>query len=877
MGSGPDGDQALPPHGNFPVVAIGAPAGGLDALEALVRAVPVCSGVAFVIVRPDAPDLERDTLERLARHTDAPIELAADGAALRVDTFYLVPPDAAMIVSGGRLVSAKRAGNGASQPIDRLFGSLADELGGLAIGVLLSGGGGDGALGARAIRDAGGAVVCQAPDTARVSDLPRSALATGAVDRVLAPDDLGPGLLALAADRCAAARSSSEPQAATPERVAALEAELRVARASQAALEARLAALRSASEEQQRRISELTGDLDSVLRGSELGVVFLDGALRIREFTARAGHALGLLPDDRGRRFEEIEHPLRLPESLVGEVLRGGEPVEREVEVEGEGDELYLVRASPYEGRDGLRGVILTLVDVSRLRRAEERARHLSAIVESTEDAVLAGDLGGIITAWNDGATELFGYSSEEAIGQHLSLLVPDGQLDEVEAIFARIARGERVEPFETQRRHKDGHLVETSMTVSSLYDEHGQVVGASAIARDISEHKRAEAEVRRSVALRERFLAMLSHELRNPMAAIETAATLLDQDPNGPMRGRAIDTMVRQSRRMARVLDDVLDVSRMRDDRIELHKQVVDLAEIARGAIEISEPLAAQHGVSLRRSLPGESLQVDADPDRLTQVTLNLLRNAIQHTPRGKSVELRVEDGGGSGWLTVADEGNGIPSDMLERIFEPFVQVDDEITYGAQGLGLGLALARTIVAAHGGEISARSAGIGAGSTFAVRLPALSEARHSAAAEKASAASELVVLVEDDRDNRELMAALLRRRGFSVEVAEDGPSGLSMLRSLGPRVALIDLGLPGMDGLEVARGAREALGDDLYLVALTGHGQQRDREAVFAAGFDQHLVKPIQIDVLVDVLRRVERGEPPNAPESGRAPRRQPR
>jgi two-component system, chemotaxis family, CheB/CheR fusion protein len=340
-------------------------------------------------------------------------------------------------------------------------------------------------------------------------------------------------------------------------------------------------------------------------------------------------------------------------------------------------------------------------------------------------------------------------------------------------------------------------------------------------------------------------------------------AATLLKRSPAGVGgEQRALDAIERQCKHMARLLDDLLDVSRMRQDGIELRREVLDLRATLDAAVERMRPLAHKAGVQLEVELPDAPVRVFGDPDRLQQIEVNLLANAIKYTPRGKRARLTLTAPDGHAELRVRDEGIGIPRDMLQRIFEPFVRaVDDDEPDGTLhngGMGLGLAIVRSFVGAHGGEVLADSAGPGRGSEFVVRLPLTSRSVEPVDGEDdgISMMERRLVLVEDQEDNRVLLQAILENAGYQVVTASDGQSGVDEIERHRPGVALVDIGLPILDGYEVARRIRRAFGpNDIFLVALTGYGQQQDREAVLRAGFDQHLVKPVDPEALVEILR----------------------
>jgi signal transduction histidine kinase len=357
------------------------------------------------------------------------------------------------------------------------------------------------------------------------------------------------------------------------------------------------------------------------------------------------------------------------------------------------------------------------------------------------------------------------------------------------------------------------------------------------------------------SVRTRDQFLAMLGHELRNPLAAIHTATELLLRGPAEPERTASI--IARQSRKLARLVDDLLEVSRVESGKIVLQRRVVDLRAVVERSVDAMAARAEAAGLRLEASNDRDPVPVDCDPVRLEQVVGNLLSNAVKYTPAGGSVDVTVERAGGAAVLRVVDTGTGIAPELLERIFEPFAQASTTIDRSQGGLGLGLALVRGLVALHGGTVQASSGGPGQGTELEVRLPLA--ARPAEPVEVLEAAPppgvrRHVLVVEDNADNRETLVMLLESFGHDVVTAADGPAGVRLAATERPEVAVVDIGLPGFDGYEVCRRLRGLLGEHVKLVALTGYGQAEDRERARAAGFDVHLTKPADVATLASVV-----------------------
>jgi len=505
--------------------------------------------------------------------------------------------------------------------------------------------------------------------------------------------------------------------------------------------------------------------------------------------------------------------------------------------------------------------------------RAALRARHRqyelrdrlklqmlhAAIVESSDDAMVGKTTEGIILTWNKGAEKLFGYTAEEAVGQPVTMLIPPERRDEETAILARIARGESVDHFETVRVTKDGRRVDISLSVSPIRDAANQIIGASKVARDISARKRDEQALREADRRKDEFLATLAHELRNPLAPIRNSLGLLEQaSRTDPQIERVRGILQRQVTHMVRLVDDLMELSRITRGSIELRTERLNLSEAIRGAVETSEPWMLSAGIKLRLELPPEPLYIEADPIRLAQIVSNLLNNAIKFSGPSREIRLGARGEAGEAVVWVRDFGVGIPSDMLERVFDMFTQVGGASRGGQSGLGIGLTLVRSLVQMHGGTVTAASEGLGKGSEFTFRLPLVqvpATATRPAAPRRRPVLGIRVLVVDDNRDAADSMGLLLKRAGAEVEVVHDGCQALSTVERFHPAVVLLDIGMPGMDGYEVARRIREQPTlHDVMLIALTGWGQADDRRRSLSAGFDHHLTKPAGLEALRALL-----------------------
>jgi PAS domain S-box-containing protein len=371
-------------------------------------------------------------------------------------------------------------------------------------------------------------------------------------------------------------------------------------------------------------------------------------------------------------------------------------------------------------------------------KRKSEEDRELSdlrlgAIVESSDDAIISKDLNGIITSWNSSAERLFGYTAEEAIGRSITLVIPPDRLEEEPKILERLRRGERVDHFETVRMRKDGSRFDISLTISPIKNAAGKIVGASKIARDITDRKQAEAALRDYAARlrqadrhKDEFLAILAHELRNPLAPIRTAVEMLKQPDLSAQHFKvAVEIAEHQVNYMVRLIDDLLDMSRIGQGKIELKKQRVALQTVVDRALESARPHIDDKGHSLTVALPNESVCLDADPFRLAQVLSNLIHNSCKYCAPKGTIELtaRVETEVGELVVSVKDNGIGIAPEDLSRIFSIFSQIESAAAHADGGLGIGLSLVKGIIDLHGGTVEAKSEGLGKGSEFIFRLP----------------------------------------------------------------------------------------------------------------------------------------------------------
>jgi PAS domain S-box-containing protein len=486
----------------------------------------------------------------------------------------------------------------------------------------------------------------------------------------------------------------------------------------------------------------------------------------------------------------------------------------------------------------------------------------LAAIVESSEDAIVSKTLDGIVTSWNAAAERLFGYTAAEAVGCSITLIIPAERQHEEQMILRRLRRGERIEHYETVRQAKDGHPIEVSITVSPIRDGGGRIVGASKVARDITLRKRSEAALRDLGRRKDEFLAILSHELRNPLAPILNAAQVLLRAPASEQQVQwAAQLVDRQAQHMARLIDELMDLSRINTGKVSLHKTPMELSAAVHAAVDSCRPRIDSAGHRLDVTLPREPVLLEADGDRLIQVFSNLLDNAAKYSDPGGHIWLTVSRDGDAVDISVRDAGIGIPAERIATLFGMYMQGDEGPAQARDGLGIGLTIANRLVQMHGGQLTVASAGSGHGSEFVVRLPLLQSetpAPVAAPANRGDAGrtAQRVLIVDDNEDAADSLALLLEDAGHETEAVYDGEAALEAAARLRPQVVLLDLGLPTLSGFDVAQQLRHAHGSDFLLIAVTGWGQDRDRQSTRDAGFDLHLTKPLDFGTLLDVVDR---------------------
>ncbi len=566
-----------------------------------------------------------------------------------------------------------------------------------------------------------------------------------------------------------------------------------------------------------------------------------------------------------GSAIEQHVAPAYLP--LLGEVIA--------LCPEGRGDVLlqrgdgvfvpvHLNSTGWVEGSDVICLVITDLTDQRRLAEVTAAEILSRSILEQAVDAIVVGDRWGKIIRAGSAARRLSGL---DPLGQAFDAAFPlrahvgPGRPESpVGSWLVRVLGGEIIRGAEARLERADGLCFDLILGWGPLRDGAGEIVGFVATLTDISELRRAERALREADRRKDEFLAVLAHELRNPLSAIDNAARVArTEGDDGDSVAWSAGVIERQVQQLGHLVDDLLDISRISRGKIQLRKQRIDARAVLLGAAQVVGPVMEEKSHTLRVAFADGPLALEADPTRLEQVVVNLLTNAAKFTDPGGTVTLSARPEGEDLVIRVRDTGIGLAAEKLPLVFELFEQVEDTIDRSRGGLGIGLTLVKRLAELHGGSVSAESEGLGRGSTFVVHFP-LAEPGEVAAPRLArgpSTATSLtgrVLIVDDNIDSVLGLARLLRRQGYEVETAHDGPAALEAAAAHHPAFAILDIGLPGMDGYQVAERLRLLLGDRVTLCAVSGYGRDEDRRRARQAGFDHHMIKPVDYDKLMDLL-----------------------
>jgi len=482
-------------------------------------------------------------------------------------------------------------------------------------------------------------------------------------------------------------------------------------------------------------------------------------------------------------------------------------------------------------------------------RRLAESERNLRLLVDGVKDhAMFLLDPAGHIRTWNAGAQRVLGFGAHEALGRDVTVLYTQHDQSAGRPAVELAAAQAGSHRAEGWRQRADGTTFWAEVATTALLDDAQQLQGFVQIVRDLTERLRVEALETEGRRINE-FIALLSHELRNPLAPIQNAVAVLGRVAASPDVRWCADVIGRQAGHMKRLVDDLLDVSRITSGKIKIERKPLDLGAVVAQAVDSMSGSAAERGHTLTLASPAQPLRVAGDATRLNQVMTNLLVNALKFTPDRGHIEVTVERRGAAAQVQVSDDGIGMSESLLRHAFEPFVQGAGALDRPEGGLGIGLTLVKSIVELHGGSVAAASGGPGQGTTVTLSLPISedrAEAEAAAAPLESRGRAKKVLLVDDNRDSVESLALLLRLDGHEVHAAHDGEEALALARRLQPHVVVLDIGLPKMDGHEVARRLRALpWPHPLCLIAVTGYGQHDDLRASAEAGFDHHMVKPI--------------------------------
>jgi PAS domain S-box-containing protein len=589
-------------------------------------------------------------------------------------------------------------------------------------------------------------------------------------------------------------------------------------------------------------------DEAGLLRAYELGRRMLAGNESVAELGIAHGNVLVSALNGAGAPEEQARRA-RLAAEFLGEAMA---PFEMALRGYREANALLQRLNETLEERVKER--------TAALRESEERYRDL---FENAGDLIQGATPDGRFLFVNRAWRTYLGFSPEEVAQLSVGDVVHRDHRDAFLGALRRALAGESLERVESVFVTRDGRHIVVEGTVNGHYVE-GRAVAVRGIFRDVTQRKRMEEELRETSRRKDEFLAMLAHELRNPLAPLRNALQIMRLARHDAVEvGQARDMMERQVQHLVRLIDDLMDVSRIARGKVQLRKERLDLTAIVQSAIEVSRPHieAARHQFTV--VLGSGPVYVQADGARLVQVVTNLLNNATKYTEPGGHIWLTLAREGADAIVRVRDTGIGIPAAMLPEVFGMFVQVSSSVGRSQGGLGIGLTLVQALVEMHGGSVEAHSAGSGQGSEFIVRLPVALEGRASADQElpvpedrpsDRSSALRLLV-VDDNRESANSLGLLMKLAGHDVRVAYDGPSALESARTFQPHVLLQDIKMPGMSGYEVARLVRaQPATRNVLLIALTGYGREEDRRRCLEAGFDHHLVKPVDLCALEKLL-----------------------
>lgn len=521
---------------------------------------------------------------------------------------------------------------------------------------------------------------------------------------------------------------------------------------------------------------------------------------------------------------------------------------------------------SEFGGEPGFVCLIITdLTDQIQLAEVTAAEQLSRSILEQAVDAIVVGDRSGRLIRAGSAARQLSGINPiglpfDEAFPLRLREQAGDFQSAAGPSWIERSLSGEMIRGVEVRLERDDGESFDLLLGAGPLSDSEGLVVGFVATLTDVTRLKKAEEALRDADRRKDEFLAMLAHELRNPLSAIGNAVRVARNSPadDTETQSWSVEVIERQVQQLGHLVDDLLDVSRIRRGKIHLRKKLIDVRAVIERAVQVSRPLIDNKGHELVLAVGDGPMTVKGDPTRLEQILVNLLSNAAKYTDNGGRITLAAKSEGGEFVARIADTGIGIAGEKLPLVFELFEQVDDSIARTGGGLGIGLTLVKWLAELHGGSVAAESAGLGRGSTFSLRIPLAEQSAELAAkAETPSPrgqAGTRILIIDDNVDSAVGLARLLRRHGYDVQTAHDGPTALEVVSEQRPAFVLLDIGLPGMDGYQIAERLRALFGEGVVICAVSGYGREEDRKKAKASGFDHHLIKPVDYDQMMTLL-----------------------
>ncbi len=522
------------------------------------------------------------------------------------------------------------------------------------------------------------------------------------------------------------------------------------------------------------------------------------------------------------------------------------------------------MRSSPLEW-DGQPGYVIALRDITERKHMELERQKFVSLADNSMEFISMCDMNFIPFYINEAGMRLIGLDNlEQCIRTPVQeFFFPEDQRFILDEFFPRVVREGHADVEIRFRHFKSGAAIWMIYNVFFIKNSTGDPVGIATVSRDISARKQAEAALREADQHKDEFLAMLAHELRNPLTPISNAAHILDMlKLEDPRLSWAKEIIKRQVMHLTHLVDDLLDVSRIARGKISLKKERLDLVEVVKSVLETARGLILAKQQHLDVRLPEQPILLDGDSVRLSQVLLNLLDNASKYSLEGGQIEVDVQHLGAEVEIQVRDNGTGISAELLPTIFDLFQQGVRTLDRSQGGLGIGLTLVKRLVELHGGRVTASSPGAGLGSTFSIRLPTIAEAATFPTSETPTPspkASMRVLVVDDDSDVRESTALLLELNGYEVKMADSGERAITLIKAFHPDVVLLDIGMPGENGYQVAQRIRQLPnGSDPLLVALSGYGRTEELARSQEAGFDHHLIKPLNFTTLCDLLSEWE-------------------